>query len=332
MENSDKVSIIVPIYNVEPFLERCLESIINQSYKNLEILLVDDGSNDGSEKIADNFLIKDERIRVIHKKNTGVSDTRNVGIKNATGEYICFADADDYLKPDYVEYLLSMITRHDADISLTTQMFGNFDPKKQSTNISEVCLGPEETTIELLAYNIPIGVYCKMFRRKFLEENKVAFRKKFYIGEGFNFNADAFQRAKKVVLSNRKIYYYRRDNPTSATTLFSIDKWKNGLDAVQNIKKNFIIHTDNIEKAWEFAWWRTNSDVYDVMVLAGAQKEYSEFYKKCRKIVRTRAYSAFKVPASQKNKKRALVMMFVPRVIPFMMELRRKKYHAELKK
>ncbi|MDQ1143763.1 glycosyltransferase involved in cell wall biosynthesis [Bacillus sp. SORGH_AS 510] len=121
-----KVSVIVPIYNVEKFLSKCIETIINQSYKNLEIILVDDGSPDRSGEICDEYAAKDKRIKVIHQKNSGVSSARNAGINAATGDYVCFADGDDYLMPDYVEYLMDLAVRNDADISLTTDMFSNY--------------------------------------------------------------------------------------------------------------------------------------------------------------------------------------------------------------
>ena len=94
----DKISIIVPIYNCEKYLKRCLESIINQTYNNLEIILLNDGSSDNSLKIIKEYKKKDNRIIVIDKKNTGVSDTRNIGIQKASGKYICFCDSDDVLE------------------------------------------------------------------------------------------------------------------------------------------------------------------------------------------------------------------------------------------
>lgn len=98
MEHKDiKVSIVIPVYNVEKYLDKCIKSVLKQSHENLEIIMVDDGSTDNSGKIADSYLEKDSRIKVIHKKNEKVSAARNTGIDAATGEYVCFADADDYL-------------------------------------------------------------------------------------------------------------------------------------------------------------------------------------------------------------------------------------------
>ena len=112
----DLISVIVPVYNVEEYLEKCVNSIINQTYKNLEIILVDDGATDNSGKMCDEFAKKDARIKVIHKENGGLSDARNFGLDVATGEYIAFVDSDDFLKDDFYEYLIELKNKTNSDI------------------------------------------------------------------------------------------------------------------------------------------------------------------------------------------------------------------------
>lgn len=114
----DLISVVVPIYNVERYLDTCIKSIISQSYNNIEIILVDDGSKDNCSKICDDFKQQDSRIKVIHKSNGGLSDARNAGMKKATGEYIMFIDSDDYIFPGYIEYLYDLIKTNNADISV----------------------------------------------------------------------------------------------------------------------------------------------------------------------------------------------------------------------
>lgn len=120
----------MPIYNVEPFLEKCVDSILAQTWDFIEIILVDDGSTDNSGFICDQMQQKDDRVKVLHKSNGGVSSARNSGIEMASGGFICFVDGDDYVMPDYIEYMMGQITKNNADIALTTQMFGNFDEKQ----------------------------------------------------------------------------------------------------------------------------------------------------------------------------------------------------------
>ena len=133
------ISVIVPIYNVEKYLERCIESITNQTYKNLEIILVDDGSNDFSGKICDKYSKKDRRIKVIHKKNEGLSEARNSGLEIARGEYIGFVDSDDYIETNMYEYLLSLLKINNADISVCgfQKVWDDIKSRKEENTIIE---------------------------------------------------------------------------------------------------------------------------------------------------------------------------------------------------
>ena len=112
----DKISVIVPIYNVEPYLRRCIDSIINQTYKNLEIILVDDGSTDGSGEICNKYEQQDERIRVIHKKNGGAADARNKGLEVMTGKFVSFVDSDDWIEYNFYENMIEQAIKYNADI------------------------------------------------------------------------------------------------------------------------------------------------------------------------------------------------------------------------
>ena len=116
MKESDLISIVVPIYKVEKYINKCIESILNQTYKNLEIILVDDGSPDNCGKIADEYAKKDNRIKVIHKKNGGLSDARNAGIDIVKGKYIAFVDSDDYIEKEYIEIMYNAIRTNKVKI------------------------------------------------------------------------------------------------------------------------------------------------------------------------------------------------------------------------
>lgn len=317
------VSVIVPIYNVEKYVSKCIESICQQTYQNIEIILVDDGSSDHSGEICDIFAKKDDRIRVVHKGNAGVSEARNSGIEACAGDYVCFVDGDDYVMPDYVSYMLELGIGHDADIVLTTQMFGNFDEIQNSEDHIRVWTG-EDAVEAILCYQVPIGCYCKLFKRKLIETTR--FIPEIFIGEGFNFNVDAFQKSDRVVAGQRKIYYYRRDNPTSAMTKFSIKKCECGLKALEVIKNNLQLHSKRISRAWEFANWRTHSDFYDMFILADAKKDYPNVYNKCLNITKKNALVALSVPTTKQNKMRAIVMWIYPQVVPFIMKMREHRY------
>lgn len=127
-----QISVIVPVYNVEQYLSRCLDSIINQTYRNFEVILVDDGSPDKCPEICDYYALQDNRIKVIHKENGGLADARNEGIRASSGEFITFIDSDDFVSFRYLEVLLDGITRHNADIIIAK--FQRFESKNNIKN------------------------------------------------------------------------------------------------------------------------------------------------------------------------------------------------------
>ncbi len=316
-----KVSVIVPIYNVEVYLSKCIKSIMHQTHQNLEIILVDDGSPDDSGKICDKYAAKDNRIIVIHKDNHGVSAARNSGIHKAKGKYICFVDGDDYVMPDYVEYLLKLCLHYNADISLSERMFSNYQNKQTKNDYISLHSG-EDAAVDILCYKMAIGVYNKMFKRSLLGEN-VRFIERQFIGEGFNFNVTAFQLASRVAVGYRRIYYYRQDNLESATKKFSEQKWINGLQSIEDIRTNLIIHSKRIYNAWNFAKWRTNSDVFDLIVISKSINDSRKMFDACLKIVKRDKFAAFKTETTAKERLRALAFMVNPYIIPTVMKIRK---------
>lgn len=320
-----KVSIIVPVYNAEKYLRQCVDSILKQTYKNLDVVLVNDGSTDKSKSICDEYAEGDSRVRVVDKANSGVSDTRNVGIDTAIGEYICFSDADDYLMPDYVEYLMKLAESNDADVAYSSEMFTTFH-KEQIANDHVKILTPEEATEAILLYNVPVGVYSKIFKKKFLDDNKVRFEPNIFIGEGFNFNTYAFQRANKVIAGKHKIYFYRRDNNESAMTHFNINKCTMAVKAIDNIRKNLIIKTHRIQLALDYADWHTHCDMFIWMTNAHVSRMFPQVYKEYLSYGRRNAIIAFKVNGIRKiEKMKAPFMMFCPTLLAKIMDIRNKK-------
>lgn len=327
--NKDKVSIIVPVYNVEKYLEKCLKSLISQSYKNIEIILIDDGSKDNSGRICDEYKRKDSRIKVIHKENAGVSEARNSGIQKATGKYLCFVDADDFVMDNYVEYMHQLIVKDSSDIAICTKMFSNFNEKQTSEEVIENLDG-ENAIIRILNYRMPIGVYSRIFKKDLIEDNRIRFLKDIYMGEGFNFNVACFQKAKKVIVSNYKVYYYRRNNATSATTKFSIKKCENSLYAMKVMRDNLIIRTEHVINSWEYALWRTYSDAFDYMCLGNEKKDNLEKFKEYKYFIKNNYRIYKKIDISKKDKYRAILMGIFPEIIPFILKCRRFIYKIKL--
>ena len=163
------ISIIVPIYNIKPYLSRCIESIIKQDYKKLEIILVDDGSKDGSGELCDEYAKKDKRIKVIHQENAGLSIARNVGTNLAKGKYIAYVDGDDYLESDYISYLYKLIKDNKADISVCAHNNHNF---------KEAVYNKEELYPALLTSKISSSAWSKLIKASIIKENNVYFPEK----------------------------------------------------------------------------------------------------------------------------------------------------------
>ena len=138
---NELISIIVPVYNIKEYLPRCVDSLREQTYPNIEILLVDDGSTDGTGALCDELAAKDERIRVFHKENGGSSSARNIGLSKAQGEYIGFVDSDDYVEPDMYECLYRALQEQDAQIA----QVGRNEIDEQGNLLPDICIPPEET-------------------------------------------------------------------------------------------------------------------------------------------------------------------------------------------
>ena len=199
-------SIVVPIYNVELYLDRCVESLVRQTYTALEIILVDDGATDRCPEICEEWAKKDVRIKVIHKSNAGLGMARNTGLDTASGEYICFVDSDDYLVSDAVERCVATLEEHMAD----TVLFGRYDAYPNGDVVEDrthvvKCVYAEDSVSdallpELLTSGVGYGVSAcsKVFSVKIINENKISFRsEREIISEDAFFCLDYFSKSKK---------------------------------------------------------------------------------------------------------------------------------------
>ncbi|RGQ04009.1 glycosyltransferase [Megamonas rupellensis] len=213
---TEKISIIVPIYNVDKYLKRCLNSIINQTYRYIEILLIDDGSTDLSGKICDEYKKKDKRIKVIHCKNRGVSEARNKGLEIATGEWIGFVDPDDWIDRDMYESLYRMVKLYNVDISVCSyKRCKDFSYENIVSKKNDECklLDNKLSMKNMLVNDLYCGaVWNKLYKRDILMNNK--FKKNMIIGEDVLFNFNLLYNTKINTVYNKipKYNYFYRDN------------------------------------------------------------------------------------------------------------------------
>lgn len=200
------VSIIIPAYNVENYIERCLVSVLEQTYNQLEIIIVDDGSSDGTYKKCENFANADSRIQLYSQKNAGVSSARNYGLNKAQGDYICFVDADDYVSSIYVEVMLQDIKSTNSEISITMCQ-RNTEPVDKNTNTSVEVWNYKETLLNLLTRDIYAnGVVGKLFKKQVIED--LYFDTCLRIGEDKLFVYSAIDKCNKVVFHDINLYCY----------------------------------------------------------------------------------------------------------------------------
>lgn len=251
--NEEKISIIVPVYNVEAYLERCVESILKQTYTNLEILLVNDGSTDKSGELCDKLALRDHRIRVIHKENGGLSDARNRGIDEASSNLIGFIDSDDYIDEDMYETLYRQMVASKADLS----MCGHYDvyhqiPEKQVAEIKTWELMPEEAIKMVMEAKIlSVTAVNKLYKKALFEQLRFRIGK---IAEDAFIMVDLIHQCSKIVATNEKKYYYVHRENSITTQKFSL-KFLNVIEAYE---QNAKIISENYPDLYDVAIMRLN--------------------------------------------------------------------------
>lgn len=212
------VSIIVPIYNAERYLSKCIESIINQDYRDIEVLLVDDGSTDSSCSICKHYCALDSRIKFIQQNNSGVSATRNKGIKAASGEYIMFVDSDDYMEQTVVSCVVQSNTYINADIVIFNYYKIAADKKTKCDSViaglktKDQFLEDCYNNLNTVYYN---KIYNKLYKRKIIIDNNIIFPENMNMGEDFRFNLLYFSKCKLFLMIDDYLYNYRIDNGQS---------------------------------------------------------------------------------------------------------------------
>ena len=254
MEEKPLVSIIVPIFNVEKYLSECIDSILSQTYENIEIILIDDGSTDKSAEICDKYALKDKRVRVIHKINGGVSAARNDALQQANGQLIMFVDSDDWINSETCETAVSTMQESGADVVMWTYISennGNQSPKIifgsdtifEGTNVKEKLhrrlfglTGEELANPELADSLCP--VWGKLYKKELILDNNISFVDLSEIGtyEDGLFNIEVFSQVEKAVYLNKCFYHYRKENSSSVTSGYRKDlfeKWQHLFDLMQ---------------------------------------------------------------------------------------------------
>lgn len=301
---NSKISIIVPIYNVEKYLEECIESIINQTYKNIEIILIDDGSTDKSGEICDKYSKKDSRIKTIHQENKGIAETRNVGLKYATGEYIAWVDSDDIISNNMYEVLLKNMIKEDAQISCCNYKKVKDKSEAFSENEKEVIeVKNKKLVIDMIRGTISRVLWGKLFKRELF--NYIKFTN-FKVGEDFVAVTTILSEDPKYVVTNGYYYFYRyrEDSATNTMNIESrLDLLKSTLLAKKILK----------EKNYDDEKWMNYMILYNNLLVHNQIKKIKTAKQLDQSIIKDLIMLLFKLPKnmSKDEKKNVLYAIAV---------------------
>lgn len=304
MENP-LISIIVPVYNVELYLDDCIESVCNQTYTNLEIIMVDDGSKDSSSSMCDNWAEKDERIIVIHKINGGLSDARNAGLDIAKGKYVMFVDSDDTLSLNIVEYLFDLIKENKADISICDPV--HCYPHRKVNYTDE--------TKKIVYKNVSRAVSEMLYQKSFLVsawgklyDFKCFDKIRFPTGMLFEDSAVMYRvyyEADTIVYGNAKKYGYMHRENSITTRKFT----KRDLDILE-ISKDILNYAENKLEILPAAKAYFITANLRIFLNANPENEFREVIKKCKENIKKYYFSVF-FDSNIRNKLRISLILFL---------------------
>lgn len=312
------VSVIIPIYNVEKFLYKTVRSVINQDYRRIEIILVDDGSPDASSEIMDELAKTDSRIICIHKENGGVSSARNAGLKIAKGEYVTFIDGDDWVEPNYVSYLMRLVENNSCEIGMNKRNYSEYYNTKSSNK--EYVVKAEKAIEWIYLGDIFVAVWNKIYKMSLLKDNYILFNEKIWYGEGMLFNIDCLQFTDRVAIGE-KCVYHQVSNPNSAMRKFNVDSNLCGIRSLDIQKEHWKKSNARIVDAWNYHRRAFNLTIVRGLLKSGTEMDYEELYDSCIRNLKSQLWVSLKVRISVREKLSYIAWALFPR----MMSMRCKK-------
>ena len=298
MPENVKVSVIIPIYNVEQYIFRCVHSIMMQDHRNIEIILVDDGSPDNCGKIIEELAKTDNRIIVIHQNNLGVSSARNAGLQKSSGHYVMFVDGDDWVEKDYVSYFLKIIDNGGFQVAMNKHFFDNCT--YGSSNLSYIA-SSEQVTEWIYSGEMFVAVWNKIYSRSFLQEHHILFNEEIWYGEGMLFNIECLSRVDKVAIGEKSVYHQTK-NPDSATRKFNLESNLCGIRSLELQKQLWNKRTKAIEMEWLYHRYRFNKAIIDGLIRSDTKKDHLEIYRECLRNIRSNLMLPIKMEKRLKPK------------------------------
>lgn len=252
--NGELVSIIIPAYNVDNYLEECVNSLLCQTYTNYEIVIIDDGSTDNTYNIGKQLTVESVKVKLFHQENQGVSIARNIGMQKANGEFFVFVDADDIAAPQYIETLVACARKSDMGMAGFTSERGEI-ATKVSMNTVDIRASDMMESI-LCGTNYDGYLWNKIFQRKIIENNNLRFQKNIVVWEDLLFVLQYLNNCDKVTISDEKLYYYRY-REGSAVNNTRLDKYRSKYEVMKKIKEQDFGYTKQSRKKTSFLYFET---------------------------------------------------------------------------
>ena len=265
------ISVIVPVYNVEKYLDKCIESIVNQTYKNLEIILVDDGSPDNCPKMCDAWAEKDSRIKVLHKENGGLSDARNAGIEYSNGEYVCFIDSDDWIDRDMIESLLNSAIKHNVDVVSCGFYYEYLDRETVIIKSNAQVLTDDIVKMYILDKIRP-EVCSKLYSKKCIGGLRFDVSNRY--AEDVPFNYYVMKNAETYASTGTEKYHYLQNSGNSLTTAFITDARANSYKVFEKI----LLDNKENPELYPAALWRFTVAVLAILSRVMRDRQIADKY------------------------------------------------------
>tara|TARA_B100001105_G_scaffold254998_1_gene252503 strand:- start:2098 stop:4374 length:2277 start_codon:yes stop_codon:yes gene_type:complete len=308
------VSVIVPAYKVEGYIANCLDSILDQEYLNIEVIVVDDGSPDHSGRIADEYAVRDQRVKVVHKENGGLSSARNAGLDRAKGTYVVFVDSDDLIAPGFITYMLGLIKNYDTNIAASLNSYNEYSDELNIGALDDKVelYSPERAIEGIYAWTYPLPVWNKIYKRDFIEENGLRFRTELLSAEGMTFNIMALQNSGPVAVGKRQLYY-QTFNPNSATRSTDIPRWETCFLAYKYQRRHSKIRNTRISRARSFHKLWNNAAIARQIYKAGEEQKYRKYLRRYIRRLRIGLFSAMFADISIEKKRQYWRVVLNPR-------------------
>ncbi len=294
-------------------LKNIFTNVFDQLYHNIEIILVNDGSPDKSGKIIDRLAKTDERIKVVHQKNAGVSAARNAGLAAAVGEYVLFIDGDDYVEKEYAQYFFNLINNSNADMAVSLNHFTPYSNRQTRKDNIEVW-NNIQVMEAIYVDKINVAVWNKIYKKSIIDKYGIIFHPDIWFGEGMLFNIEYLQHINCIAIGEKKVYH-QVYNPNSAMRNFNLESQFCGLRYLDMQKATWKKKTPQLESAWKYHRRNFAKHIILGLVNTNEVKNHQELYNKCKKEMRRNMILPWKVDISLKKKAKLTLFSLFPYMI-----------------